>query len=359
MTSSVEPHLFAPLALRGLTLRNRIGVSPMCQYSSVDGLADDWHLVHLGSRAVGGAGLVFTEAAGVSAVGRISPQDLGIYDDRHVEPLARCVRFIKARSAAAGIQLAHAGRKASTKPPWEGGAPLTVAEGAWPVLGPSPVPFAEGYPVPVELDAAGIRTIIDQFRQAAKRALAAGFDLIELHAAHGYLLHSFLSPFSNRRTDRYGGSLENRCRLLVELAAAVRGIIRDAMPLFVRISATDWADGGWDVEQSVVLARLLAKEGVDLIDCSSGGNLPKARIPIGPGYQVPLAERVRKEGGVKTAAVGLITEPAQADEIIRTGKADLVLLARAMLRDPYWPLHAAKALGYEIDWPVQYGRARN
>lgn len=359
MTAVNDAHLFSPLTVRELTLRNRIAVSPMCQYSSTDGFATDWHLVHLGSRAVGGAGLVFTEAAAVSAPGRISPHDLGIYDDRHVEPLARVVRFIKAHGATAGIQLAHAGRKASTKRPWEGGKPLTAAEGAWPVVGPSPLPFADGYPTPQELDEPGIQAIIAEFRQAARRSLAAGFDLIELHSAHGYLLHSFLSPLSNRRTDAYGGSLENRMRLLREVTAAVRQVIPDSMPLFVRISATDWVEGGWDVEQSVALARMLEMDGVDLIDCSSGGNVPNARIPLGSGYQVPLAERVRREAGVRTAAVGMITEPAQADTIIRTGQADLVLLARAFLRDPYWPLHAAKTLGQEIAWPLQYARARN
>ncbi len=359
MTAANEHHLFSPFAVRGLTLRNRIAVSPMCQYSSTDGFATDWHLVHLGSRAVGGAGLVFTEAAAVSAPGRISPHDLGIYDDRHVEPLARAVRFVRSHGAAAGIQLAHAGRKASTKRPWEGGAPLTAAEGAWPVIGPSPLPFADGYPTPQALSEAGIQAIIADFRHAARRALAAGFDLIELHAAHGYLLHSFLSPLSNQRTDAYGGNLENRMRFVREVAATVRGIIPDAMPLFVRISATDWTDGGWDVEQSVVLARALAKDGVDLIDCSSGGGVAKARIPIGPGYQVPLAEQVRRAAGIPTAAVGMITEPAQADTIVRAGQADLVLLARAFFRDPYWPLHAARTLGHDIAWPPQYVRARN
>jgi 2,4-dienoyl-CoA reductase-like NADH-dependent reductase (Old Yellow Enzyme family) len=351
--------LFAPLTLRGLTLRNRVGVSPMCQYSAVEGAATDWHLVHLGSRAVGGAGLVIAEATAVSARGRISPQDLGIWDKRHVEPLARIVRFIHTQSAAAGIQLAHAGRKASTRPPWEGGTPLTAAEGAWPVVGPSPIPFAEGYPTPAELDENGIREVINQFGAAARRSLAAGFDLIEIHAAHGYLLHSFLSPLSNRRTDRYGGSLANRMRLPLEVAEAVRAVLPEGMPLFVRISATDWVEGGWDVEQSVALARELAAQGVDLVDCSSGGAVPRASIPLGPGYQVAFAERIRREAGVRTAAVGLITEPQQADAIIRSGRADLVLLGRAMLRDPYWPLRAARALGRESYWPVQYGRARD
>lgn len=352
-------HLFSPLTIRGIALRNRVAVSPMCQYSSEDGLASDWHLVHLGARAVGGAALVITEATAVSPGGRISPQDLGIWSDRHVEPLARVVRFVHDRGAAAGTQLAHAGRKASTKRPWEGGGPLAPGEGAWPVVGPSPLPFADGHPVPRELDEQGIRGAIGEFRDAAARATAAGFDLIELHAAHGYLLHSFLSPLSNRRTDRYGGSLENRMRLLLEVVDAVRGVIPATAPLFVRISATDWAEGGWDVDQSVALAGELARREVDLIDCSSGGLVPRARIPTGPGYQAPFAERIRRETGVRTAAVGLITEPQQADALIRTGQADLVMLGRALLRRPYWPLHAARALGQDVQWPAQYGRARD
>jgi 2,4-dienoyl-CoA reductase-like NADH-dependent reductase (Old Yellow Enzyme family) len=353
------PGLFSPLPLRGVTLRNRVAVSPMCQYSSQDGLADDWHLVHLGSRAVGGAGLVMTEAAAVSARGRITPHDLGIWEDRHVEPLARAARFIRRHGAAAGIQLAHAGRKASTKRPWEGGAPLTAEEGAWPVVGASPIPFAEGHPAPQELDEDGLRQIVGEFRDAAGRALAAGFDLIEIHAAHGYLLHEFLSPLSNRRTDRYGGSLENRLRFPLEAASAVRGAVPDSMPLFVRISATDWAEGGWDVDESVALARELAARGVDLIDCSSGGLVSRVRIPAAAGYQIPFAERVRREAGIKTAAVGLITDAQPADAIIRSGQADLVMMGRALLRRPYWPLHAARALGQDIPWPPQYWRARD
>jgi 2,4-dienoyl-CoA reductase-like NADH-dependent reductase (Old Yellow Enzyme family) len=358
-TRDTASDLFSPLTLRGLTLQNRIGVSPMCQYSSPDGLATDWHLVHLGSRAVGGAALVMTEAAGVSPEGRISPADLGIWNERQAEALAPVVRFIKARGAAAGIQLAHAGRKASTRAPWQGGTPIPIAAGGWPVLGPSPLPFAESYPVPRPLDERGIADVVGQFRDAARRAVAVGFDLIEIHSAHGYLLHSFLSPLSNQRTDRYGGSLENRIRFVVEVAAAVRDAIPDAMPLFVRISASDWVEGGWDVEQSVVLARALRGAGVDLIDCSSGGNVARVRIPVAPGYQVPFAERIRRAAGVPTAAVGMITEPRQADDVIRTGRADFVLLARAMLRHPYWPLQAAKALGHDLKWPVQYERARD
>jgi 2,4-dienoyl-CoA reductase-like NADH-dependent reductase (Old Yellow Enzyme family) len=342
-----------------LTLRNRIGVSPMCQYSAPDGVATDWHMVHLGSRAVGGAALVMTEASAVNPEGRISPLDLGIWNARQAEALAPIVRFLHDRGAAAGIQLAHAGRKASTRVPWEGGAPIVPDDGGWPVVGPSPLPFSEKYPVPIELDAGGIAEVVAAFRAAARRAVEVGFDLVEIHAAHGYLLHSFLSPLSNRRTDEYGGSLENRLRLLVEVVQAVRAAIPDAMPLFVRISATDWVDGGWDVEQSVVLARTLAGHGVDLVDCSSGGNVAHVRIPVGPGYQVPFAERVRRDARIATAAVGMITEADQAEAIVRGGQADLVFLARAMLRNPYWPMRAAKALGHQLKWPVQYERARD
>jgi 2,4-dienoyl-CoA reductase-like NADH-dependent reductase (Old Yellow Enzyme family) len=352
------PLLFTPLPIRGVTLPNRIGVSPMCQYSSPDGFATDWHLAHLGARAVGGAGLVMTEAAAVSARGRITPYDLGIYEDRHVEPLARIVRFLHEHGAVAGVQLAHAGRKASAHRPWEGGAPLKASEGAWPTVGPSAVPFAPDWPAPEPLTEEGTRAAAEAFRAAAVRAMAAGFDLVEIHAAHGYLLHSFLSPLSNRRDDRYGGSFENRCRLLVEVVDAVRAALPDSAPLFVRISATDWVPGGWDGEQSVRLARVLAGRGVDLVDCSSGGNVPHAPIPTGPGYQVPLAEQVRREAAVRTAAVGMITEPRQAEEVLQMGRADLVLLARAMLREPYWPQRAARELGVQAGWPVQYGRAR-
>jgi 2,4-dienoyl-CoA reductase-like NADH-dependent reductase (Old Yellow Enzyme family) len=354
-----DVHLFSPLTIRGVGLRNRVAVSPMCQYSSEDGLANDWHLVHLGSRALGGAALVMTEASAVSARGRITPQDLGIWEDHHVEPLARVVRFLKGQGSAAGIQLAHAGRKASTRRPWQGGTPLTAAEGGWPVVGPSPVPFAEGYPAPEALDEPGIREVIGQFRSAAARSLAAGFDLVEVHPAHGYVLHSFLSPLSNRRTDRYGGSLENRTRLVLEVVAAIRTAVPERMPLFVRISATDWVEGGWDIEQSVALARGLAGQGADLVDCSSGGLVPRARIPVGAGYQVPFAERIRREAGISTAAVGMITEPQQAETIVSSGQADLVMLGRTLLRKPYWPLHAARALGQPVAWPVQYERARD
>jgi 2,4-dienoyl-CoA reductase-like NADH-dependent reductase (Old Yellow Enzyme family) len=351
-------HLFAPLTIRDVTLRNRIAVSPMCQYSSVDGFADDWHLVHLGSRAVGGAGLVFTEAAGVEARGRISPQDLGIYDDRHIEMLARINRFIDAHGAAAGIQLAHAGRKASTARPWEGGKPVAPDQGGWsPIIGPSAVPFAAGYQTPEALDEAGIAKIVRAFGAAAQRALEAGYKVVEIHGAHGYLLHEFYSPLSNQRTDRYGGSFANRTRIVREVAEEVRRRWPERYPLFVRISASDWVEGGWDIEQSVELAQQLKSLGVDLIDCSSGGNVAGASIPVGPGYQTPFAARIRQEAGLHTGAVGMITAPAQADHIIRTGQADLVLLARELLRDPYWPLLAAKELRQQAPVPRQYERA--
>ena len=353
-----QPHLFSELTIRGLTLRNRIAVSPMCQYSSLDGCGTDWHLVHLGSRAVGGAALVMVEATAVEARGRISPEDMGIWDDKHLEPLARIARFVNEQGAVAGIQLAHAGRKAATSRPWQGGKPLSANAGGWAVVGPSAIPFADSYQIPEALTEDGIRLITERFRQAAVRALKAGFRLIEVHSAHGYLLHSFLSPLSNQRTDRYGGSLENRMRLLLEVVDGVRAEIPTSMPLFVRISATDWVEGGWDLDQSVVLSRELKSHGVDLVDCSSGALVPYAKIPAGPGYQVPFAERIRRETGIMTGTVGMITDPKQADDLIASGKAEIVLLAREMLRDPYWPLHAAQALGRELPWPVQYLRAK-
>lgn len=353
------PRLFEPITFRGVTLRNRILVSPMCQYSSEDGLATDWHLVHLGSRAVGGAGLVMVEATAVEARGRISPQDSGIWDDRHVEPLARVARFVRQQGAVPAIQLGHAGRKASAHRPWEGGAPLTSDEGAWQTVAPSALPFADGWQVPHALESGEIDTVVGQFRRAAERSLAAGFDVIELHAAHGYLAHEFLSPISNQRDDRYGGAFDNRVRFLLEIVGAVREVWPERYPLFVRVSATDWVDGGWDLEQTVELARLLGSRGVDLVDCSSGGNVAQARIPLGPAYQTPFAERVRREAGIPTGAVGLIDAPELAEEIVANGRADVILLARAMLRDPYWPLHAAGELGAEIDyWPAQYARAK-
>jgi 2,4-dienoyl-CoA reductase-like NADH-dependent reductase (Old Yellow Enzyme family) len=357
MTSSFVPPLFAPLALRRLTLRNRVVVSPMCQYSSIDGAANDWHVVHLGTRAVGGAGLVFTEASAVTPGGRISPQDLGIWKDEHIRGLSAVVRVIKAEGAVAGIQLAHAGRKASVARPWEGGQQLALESGGWTTVAPSAVPFKEGERAPRALTLDGIQEVVQAFAAAAARALTAGFEVIEIHAAHGYLLNEFLSPLSNHRTDAYGGSFDNRIRMLCEVVQAVRGTWPSTLPLFVRISATDWAEGGWDIEQSVGLARRLAPLGVDLIDCSSGGLVPGVKIPVGPGYQVGFAERVRRDAEILTGAVGMITEPKQADDIIAAGQADLVLLARQLLRDPYWPLRAARELGSTPAWPLQYLRA--
>ena len=353
-----EIDLLSPLTIRGVTFRNRIAVSPMCQYSGQDGFANDWHLVHLGSRAVGGAALVVVEATAVTSEGRITPGDLGIWNDEHIEPLARIARFVHSQGAVAGIQLAHAGRKASCDLPWKGGAGLkTTEQGGWPVVAPSLAPFAEGSPVPVPLDEAGIDGVIDAFASGARRALTAGFKVIEIHAAHGYLLHEFLSPISNHRNDRYGGSLENRMRLLLRIAERLRAEIPPELPLFVRISATDWVEGGWDIEQSVELARLLKALGVDLIDVSSGGTVPYARIPVAKGYQVPFARRIREGADIRTGAVGLITEPQHADEIVTGGDANLVFIAREMLREPYWALKAQQALGEEPLWPTQYGYA--
>ena len=349
--------LLTPFPVREVVFRNRIAVSPMCQYSSEDGFANDWHLVHLGSRATGGAALVMTEAAAVEARGRISPQDLGIWKDEHVEFLARIAAFVRQQGAVAGIQLAHAGRKASTRRPWDGGGVAPEAVGGWRPVAPSPVPFNPGEPVPAELSKAEIRGTVDSFVAAARRALRAGFQVAEIHAAHGYLVHQFLSPLSNQRTDEYGGGFENRIRLALEMAVAVRAVWPAGLPLFVRISATDWAPGGWDIDESVELARRLKVVGVDLIDCSSGGAVPHQKIALGPGYQVPFAARIRKEAGVATGAVGMITTPQQAEEIVGSGQADMVLLAREFLRDPYFPLHAAKALGSTVEPPSQYLRA--
>jgi len=350
--------LFTPLSIRGITLRNRIMVSPMCQYSSTDGSATDWHLVHLGSRAVGGAALVSTEATAVTAEGRISARDLGIWKDEHIEGLQRIARFITEQGAVPGIQLAHAGRKASVEVPWEGGGPSPRDKGGWVPAAPSPLPFAEGYPAPRELTGQGIDDVVAAFVAAAKRALAAGFQVIELHMAHGYLVHEFLSPLSNARRDDYGGSLENRTRLSRRIASAVRAVWPDRLPLFTRVSSTDWVEGGWDINQSVELARMLKKEGVDLIDCSSGGNVKDAQIPMGPGYQTGFAERVRREAALPTGALGLITSAQQADHILRTGQADLIVMARQLLRDPYWPLRAAAELKAQVPWPNQYLRAK-
>jgi 2,4-dienoyl-CoA reductase-like NADH-dependent reductase (Old Yellow Enzyme family) len=352
-----EIDLLSPLTVRGVTLRNRIVMSPMCQYSSDDGLANDWHLVHLGSRAAGGAGLVMVEATAVTPEGRISPKDMGIWGEQHIESLARIARFVKSQGAVAGIQLAHAGRKGSCEPPWLGGARLKTSGGGWNVVGPSPIPFNEGDPPPIELDEAGINGVVTAFENAVRRALTAGFELIEVHAAHGYLLHQFLSPLSNRRTDHHGGSLENRMRLLLRTCERIRALVPAELPVFVRISATDWVEGGWDAEQSVILARRLKELGIDLIDVSSGGLTPKARITVGKGYQVRFARQVRCEARIMTGAVGLITEAKYANDIITGGDADLVFIARELLREPYWALKAQAELGDDPSWPIQYGYA--
>jgi 2,4-dienoyl-CoA reductase-like NADH-dependent reductase (Old Yellow Enzyme family) len=350
--------LLSPLTIRGLAFRNRIVMSPMCQYSSEEGFANDWHLVHLGSRAAGGVALVVVEATAVTRDGRISPEDMGIWLDDHTEPLARIARFIRSQGAVAGIQLAHAGRKASCQPPWLGGARITDSQsGGWTTIAPSPIPFNDGEPAPIELDGGAIDRIVAAFEAAARRALAACFQVIEIHAAHGYLLHEFLSPLSNRRTDRYGGSLENRLRLPLLVVERLRQLMPEELPLFVRISATDWADGGWDLDQSVAFAQEAKARGADLIDVSSGGLIPKARIPVGKGYQVPLARRIRDEADIRTGAVGLITEPQYANEIITEGDADLVFVGRELLREPYWALKAQRDLGGEPSWPVPYGYA--
>ena len=352
------PALFDPLAIREVKFANRVFVSPMCQYSSHDGYATDWHFVHLGSRAVGGAGLVLTEATAVLPEGRISPQDLGIWTDKHIEMLGRIVSFIHEQGSIAGMQLAHAGRKASTRRPWEGQGKIPEHEGGWKkVVAPSALAFADTYPMPQALTTEGIQEVVSAFAAAAHRACQAGFRVIEIHAAHGYLIHEFLSPLSNRREDEYGGSFENRTRLCREIVAAVRSSWPKELPLFVRISATDWIDDGWNIDESVKLAGQLKRMGVDLIDCSSGGNAPHAKIPVGPGYQTAFAERIRREAEIMTGALGMITSAVQAEHIIRTEQADAVIIAREFLRDPYWPLRAARELDQPIAWPVQYLRA--
>ncbi|WPU95970.1 NADPH dehydrogenase NamA [Mucilaginibacter sabulilitoris] len=351
--------LFSPLKIKNIELKNRIVVSPMCEYSSEDGFANDWHLVHLGSKAVGGAGLIITEAAAVSAEGRITFADLGIYRDEHIEKLKQITGFIHAQGAVAGIQLAHAGRKASHVQPWLGGKQIPSNQtNSWKAVAPSTIPFIDSEETPLELDKAGIEKIKADFKAATRRAIAAGFKVIELHGAHGYLLHQFLSPISNKRTDEYGGSFENRIRLMLEVVAAVKEVWPGENPLFVRISATEWTEGGWTADDSVALANILKGKGVDLIDCSSGGNVANAKIPLKPGYQVEFAEKIKKESGILTGAVGLITTPSQANEIIQEGEADLVFLAREMLRDPHFALRAAHTLDQEIKWPVQYERAK-
>jgi 2,4-dienoyl-CoA reductase-like NADH-dependent reductase (Old Yellow Enzyme family) len=351
------PQIFDPLSIRDITVPNRVAVSPMCQYSSHDGFANDWHLVHLGSRAVGGAGLVFTEASAVTSEGRITPSDLGIWKDEHIEFLQRITRFVKSQGAVPGTQIAHAGRKGSTYEPWTGSGALSPQAGAWVPVAPSAVAFAGNFPQPREATKEEIATIVKAFAAAARRALEAGFQLLEIHSAHGYLIHEFLSPLSNLRTDEYGGSFENRTRLAREVVSAVRKQWPERLPLFIRISASDWKLGGWDIEQSVELARQLAPLGVDLVDCSSGGLAQDQQVMVGPGYQVPFAERIRRETGVMTAAVGLIETREQAEEILARNQADLVLMAREFLRDPYWVLRAARELGHKISWPHQYLRA--
>lgn len=351
--------LFSTFKLRDVEFRNRVFVSPMCQYSSRDGMPNEWHLVHLGSRAVGGAGLVIVEATAVSPEGRISPGDTGLWSDEQARAFRPIAAFIKAQGAAAGIQLAHAGRKASTDVSWRGGKPLTAPEGGWQTLAPSALPFTDNHPLPRELTAEEIEAVVAQFVDAARRSVEAGFDVIELHMAHGYLLHEFLSPLSNRRRDGYGGSLAARARFPLRVAEAVRAACPASMPVFVRISATDWAEGGWDLEQSIQFSRWLKGVGIDLVDCSSGALIPGVKIPVEAGYQVPFAAAIRREAEIATGAVGMITEARQAEQIVASGEADAVFLARALLRDPYWPLHAARELGADAPWPVQYARAVN
>jgi 2,4-dienoyl-CoA reductase-like NADH-dependent reductase (Old Yellow Enzyme family) len=350
-------NLFSSIRFREVQLKNRIVVSPMCEYSAVEGHPQPWHLVHLGSRAIGGAGLVFTEATAVEERGRISPADTGIYRDEHVDSWRPIAKFVREHDAVPGMQLAHAGRKGSTDVPWRGGKALAAGDGAWEPVAPSAIRFAEDYPMPRALTLAEIDAVVKNFAVAAERAQAAGFQVVEIHSAHGYLLHEFLSPLSNRRTDEYGGSFENRVRLVVRVAEAIRKVWPQRLPLFCRISATDWKEGGWDLPQSLELAKLLKAAGVDLIDASSGGLVPDVKIPVGPGYQVSFAEAVRKNGGIATGAVGMIMEPAQAETILTGGQADLVFLARELLRDPYWPIRAAKQFGVAIQVPVQYERA--
>jgi len=350
--------LFTPLSLRELIIRNRIFVSPMCQYSSKEGMPSDWHMVHLGSRAVGGAGLVMVEATAVAPQGRISPDDSGIWSSEHAKAFAPIAKFIQERGAVPAIQLAHAGRKASTDLPWKGSGPLDAKNRGWQTIAPSALPFAAGHPVPREATTQDLEIVLGHFASAARRSIEAGFQVVEIHMAHGYLLHEFLSPLSNRRTDDFGGSLENRCRFPLRVARAVRDIWPEHLPVFVRVSASDWIEGGWDMEQTMDLARGLKGIGIDLIDCSSGGLLPEGAPPFGPGFQTPFATAIRRELNIPTGAVGFITDPVQAEQIVATGLADAVLLAREMLRDPYWPLHAAKALGADISWPVQYERAK-
>lgn len=353
------PHLFEPITIKDVTLRNRIGVPPMCMYSYTDGFSNDWQVIHQGARAAGGAGLIISEATAVEPRGRITPNDVGIWSDEHIEPLSRVTRVVKTNGAVPGIQIAHAGRKASSNRPWENaGRPIPKDDPrAWQVVGPSPLAYNDEYPVPLELSKSEIKVTQELFRAAAVRALAAGYEWLEIHAAHGYLIHNFYSPISNKRSDEYGGSFENRVRFLLETLRVVRPVWPERLPFTVRLSTTDWTEGGWTLEESIELAKLVKLEGVDLIDCSSGGGVHNAVVPVGPGYQVPLSESIRHGAGIATAAVGLITEPEQADEIIRNGRADIVLLGREMLRHPYWPLHAARKLNQQAPIPLQYLRA--
>ncbi len=349
--------LFTPFRLREIQLKNRIVVSPMCEYSAVNGHPQPWHLVHLGSRAVGGAALVFTEATAVEARGRISPSDTGMYLASHVDAWRPIVEFVHKQGAVAGMQLAHSGRKGSTKPPWLGGKKVMAEEGGWEPVAPSTEPFDKHYPMPRALTAGEVREIVDAFRKATERAFAAGCEVLEIHAAHGYLLHEFLSPLSNFRQDEFGGTFENRIRVLLQVIEAVREVWPARLPLFVRVSATDWKEGGWDLHQTIELSKRLKTLGVDLIDVSSGGLVPGVQIPVGPGYQVGFAGQIRKQAAIATGAVGMITEPEQAETILRVGQADLIIMARELLRDPYWPRRAAQILGERIQPPVQYERA--
>lgn len=350
--------LFTPLPIRGLTLKNRLIISPMCQYSSVDGFANDWHLVHLGSRAIGGAGLIILEATGVSPEARISPEDLGIWKDEHIEKLTQITTFLHAQGAAAGIQLAHAGRKASTMVPWKGRSRVEPEAGGWQTVAPSAIAYSEHYPQPIELDADGLQKVVTDFASAADRAMRAGFDVIEIHASHGYLLHQFLSPLTNKRTDEYGGSFENRARLLLEVIDAVKNIIPTSSPLFVRIPGSDWAEGGWTPDDAVELARLLQEKEVDVLDVTSGGLVSQQKITAGPAYQLPFATKIKRETGMMVSTVGMITQATQAESILVNGDADLIMIARESLRDPHFPLRAAHELKASIDWPVQYERGK-
>lgn len=352
------PGLFDPLKIRGVELKNRIVVSPMCQYSSVDGFANDWHLVHLGSYALGGSSLVFTEAAAISSEGRITPDDLGIWKDEHIEFLTRVTNFIKSQNSIPGIQLAHAGRKASHSSPWKDHKYLSKEENGWQTVAPSAIPYRDDEPLPHEMTKQEIHQFVEDFKLATIRSIKAGFEVIEIHAAHGYLLNEFMSPLSNQRNDEYGGSFENRIRILVEVVNELRIVMPEKMPLFVRISVTDWVPGGWDEDDSARLSSILKDKGVDLMDCSSGGNSPFQQIPVGPLYQVPFAKKIKVETSIMTGAVGLITKAEQANEIIESGEADIVLLARQLLREPFFPLHAAKDLGVDVNWPNQYVRAK-